>query len=345
MGDLNSFTCLNAIFDELDRRLTDLYDRPSRDNEAARHDRLILPILTHPLLLGWDHVDLIAQANVPVPRAVAKSHIFRDSVPRNRRPDILVAPFLPEFNALVVEEKARQASVHYLNDHRLQLHEYQALYECVWGLLTDGERWIVKRGFETFHTFDSLNELRRGLYDLRSSIGKESIIERKIKYGTADLVYLVTADVSRDIMPPPGLIIPYRHLNRQVWSCKEAAQGRVVELHRVLKTLILETPAGLFAVHLPGDRLLSLRKVKQHLRTEARFAPYDRIEALGMGHGTISAVLNPVWSMPHLVSERVFESSEVTTNNGTPSGYYSFSPEVFRSARHISVGDFENLDG
>jgi len=40
--------------------------------------------------------------------------------------------------------------------------------------LTDGERWILKKGFESYHTFDSLNALYAGLSDIQHCIDKES---------------------------------------------------------------------------------------------------------------------------------------------------------------------------
>jgi hypothetical protein len=52
-------------------------------------------------------------------------------------------------------------------------------------------------------------------------------------------------------------------------------------------------------------------------------------------------VLDPVWSMPHLVGRRVIELSEIATNNGPRTGYSLFSPEVLTAAGNVIVGDFE----
>ncbi len=184
-------TTVETAFDELKRRLDALVQNPSHDNEATRHDRLVVPFLTNPLLLGWDLDDLVAQATIAVPNQLRDSHIFRKAEPRSRKPDILVASSAIRLNAFVVEEKDRQPSIDDLNGYRFQLHEYQSLYECVWGLLTDGNRWILKKGFETFHTFDSLDDLRSGLSDIQHCIGKQSLLTRQLSHGTCDLVIVV----------------------------------------------------------------------------------------------------------------------------------------------------------
>ncbi len=191
MDRLSRIASVDAVFDELKRRLDDLVCHPEHDNEATRHDRLIVPILTHPLIFGWDCKDLVAQASITVPSELLESHIFRDARPRTRKPDILVVSSAFQFNALVVEEKKRQQSAEELDRNRFQLHEYQSLYECIWGLLTDGERWILKKGFESFHTFESLDELRAGLNDIQYCIGKESLLRRKLAFGTCDVVIVV----------------------------------------------------------------------------------------------------------------------------------------------------------
>jgi len=179
---------ISAAFDDLKRRSDALLLKPEHDNEATRHDRLVVPVLTHPLLLGWDLNDLVGQASISIPKQVFETHIFRDSTPKFRKPDILVSPSELQFNALVVEEKARQQDMVELNGYRLQLHEYQTLFECVWGLLTDGDRWILKKNLETFHEFSSLDDLRLNIRDIRNCIGKNELLQRKKLHGTCDLV-------------------------------------------------------------------------------------------------------------------------------------------------------------
>jgi prolyl-tRNA editing enzyme YbaK/EbsC (Cys-tRNA(Pro) deacylase) len=141
---------------------------------------------------------------------------------------------------------------------------------------------------------------------------------------------------------PPGESLEVYQLSKSVISCKDAANARNVPLGNELKTLILETSAGLIAVHLSGDKLLSLRKVKKFLESsEAFLANPDTLLDIGLSSGTVSAVLEPVWSMPHLVSKQLRKLEFVTTNNGTRKAYFKFSPSLLLQASNVMEGDFE----
>jgi hypothetical protein len=178
----------NSFFDELKRRADSLNSNPGRDNESSRHDLLIYPIITSPFGLGWKPTDLISQASIQVPKQIEESHIFRDAIPKVRKPDILILPENLLKNVAVVEEKRKQENLAALSDHRIQLSEYQALYECTWGVLTDGEKWIIKKNFETYHQFASIAELLKGIKDFKNCVGSISVIERFKTFGTMDIV-------------------------------------------------------------------------------------------------------------------------------------------------------------
>jgi prolyl-tRNA editing enzyme YbaK/EbsC (Cys-tRNA(Pro) deacylase) len=141
---------------------------------------------------------------------------------------------------------------------------------------------------------------------------------------------------------PPGEKFPVFYLEAPVSSCEEAARARGIPLHQELKTLLLETHQGNVAVHLPGNGELSLRKVKERLETaQAYLADEEKLQELGLTPGTVSAVLDPVWSMPHLISRRLLTISKVMTNDGTPTGYFEFDPAVLAEATQVIVDDFE----
>lgn len=145
---------------------------------------------------------------------------------------------------------------------------------------------------------------------------------------------------------PPGLEMTSRWTTVEVITCRSAAKARGHELHRELKSLVLATSQGLWVVHVPGDCTVSLRKVKDFLGTdEAYIADPEQLLELGIGAGTVCAVLDPAWSMRHLVDDRVFESPEVVTNNGTRNGYLTFDPDELRSARKVQMGDFVDRVG
>ncbi len=145
---------------------------------------------------------------------------------------------------------------------------------------------------------------------------------------------------------PPGLEMIPRWTSSEVTTCRDAAKVRGHELHRELKSLILETSQGPRVVHVPGNCTVSLRKVKAHLGTdEAYMADPEQLLDLNLGPGTVCAVLDPVWSMRHLVDQRVFDIPEVVTNNGTRNGYFTFDPDELRSARKVGIGDFVDRVG
>jgi|GEM_PF-1435971 len=145
---------------------------------------------------------------------------------------------------------------------------------------------------------------------------------------------------------PPGLKMIPRWTSVEVITCRSAAKVRDHELHSELKSLILETSQGLCVVHVPGDCTVSLRKVKSYLGTdEAHIADPEQLLDLNLGPGTVCAVLDPVWSMRHLIDQRVFDIPEVVTNNGTRNGYFTFDPNELRSAQKVGIGDFVDRVG
>ena len=54
---------IERLFDELQSRL-DFLRGGLVDNEAMRHELIVRPILTHPLVLGWAGQELIAQKTI-----------------------------------------------------------------------------------------------------------------------------------------------------------------------------------------------------------------------------------------------------------------------------------------
>jgi prolyl-tRNA editing enzyme YbaK/EbsC (Cys-tRNA(Pro) deacylase) len=143
---------------------------------------------------------------------------------------------------------------------------------------------------------------------------------------------------------PPGLKLPIHKLASPVITCEEAAEARGIALANELKTLILDTSSGLIAVHLPGDGVLSLRAVKDFIEAEeAYLADPETLQRLGLTSGTISAILEPIWSLPHLISRRVFTLDTVMTNNRTKTGYFSFDPVMLTRAENVRIGEFERV--
>ena len=188
---------------QLDDFFADLQRRAERvltvaDNEAIRHDLLVRPLLTSPLALGWEEGEVLSQVGMPVPHTIGESYYWRGAVPRKKRPDIVLIPYNVARVAGVIEEKGRHAEMSELESHVGQLLEYQYLHRCVWGLITDGEKWVLTKNHEIFQRFEGLSDLKRRLTDLQQCIGRSAILERFHRYGTFDLVY---------VRPSPRIII------------------------------------------------------------------------------------------------------------------------------------------
>lgn len=205
------------------------------------------------------------------------------------------------------------------------------------------------RGFISLPTVDGSRRIRSGLLEL-SVHGTARL--RSIFFEAWALAK-PAAEALRGASPPrhaptnrrtepPGVAMDPQFLKTEVITCEEAAAARGIPLVNELKTLILRTHNGLIAAHLPGDGALSLRKVKDRLETaETYLADPEDLLRLGLSAGTVSAVLDPVWSLPHLVSRRLLDLRQVMTNNGTRTGYFSFDPAVLVEAADVVVDDFE----
>ena len=122
----------------------------------------------------------------------------------------------------------------------------------------------------------------------------------------------------------------------------EAAAEKNVPLKNELKTLVLQTTDGLCAVHLRGDRRVSLRAVKRFLHVkEARMLSPVEMVSIELTPGTVCPFLPPVWNMHQLLSSAVLDLEFATTNNGRQDGYFLFEPQLLLKVPNVEVGNFE----
>jgi prolyl-tRNA editing enzyme YbaK/EbsC (Cys-tRNA(Pro) deacylase) len=135
-----------------------------------------------------------------------------------------------------------------------------------------------------------------------------------------------------------------KKLPREVITCAEAAAAKGFELRNELKSIVVRTRVGLVAVHLRGDREVSLRKIKRELGLkDAYLASEEVLVKIGLSPGIVCAVREPLWSMPNLLSASVLELDFVSTNDGTLSGYFVFAPQVLTTCPNVRIGDFEEV--
>lgn len=179
------------LFDELSRRLADL---PSaNDNEAWRREFLINPVLTSPVGLGFSPSEIGAEISYPVSNAEYQWIIKNHGVTKNRvRPDYVIVPSNQELVAAVVEAKERQLTIESHLRHKTQLIIEQIVTSAPWGLLTDGERWTVFRGDDAILHLDSLDDLRKGMRDLRQLVGVNAVREQLLHKPTLTVILLST---------------------------------------------------------------------------------------------------------------------------------------------------------
>lgn len=157
--------------------------------------------------------------------------------------------------------------------------------------------------------------------------------------------YQVQPSVTSENRPPgalpPGHTLRRYYLDRPVVTCREAAAAKQIPRENELKTLIVESSAGVVAVHVPGDRAVKLRAVMNALKCrEARLASRAKLSSLGLAPGTVCPVLDPVWYMRHLICESVLDLGVVYTNAGTLTGYFKFSPAILLRNPQVTVGRF-----
>jgi prolyl-tRNA editing enzyme YbaK/EbsC (Cys-tRNA(Pro) deacylase) len=169
---------------------------------------------------------------------------------------------------------------------------------------------------------------------------------------TFDKIWAISTEINSKNIPKttvikkslkqPSVNLKEYKLAKPVITCKEAAQAKGILLENELKTLILQTSNGYMAVELPGDAEASLRKIKDAIEAKnAHMASIEELAQLGLEQGTVSAVRDPVWNMPHLVSRRLLKLNEVSTNSGNKKGYYRFNPLLLLEAEDVMIGDFE----
>jgi len=205
---------------------------------------------------------------------------------------------------------------------------------------------VDSRIYITDPAFDNPTAIRRARLMLDADVRKDLYTTFQRVWASSTTVTirdLETTAVAKDTRAPePGPNMKVYTLDSPVVSCEEAAAAKGIPLDNELKTLILDTTRGLVALHLLGDGEASLRAVKNAMGVKQAFlAEASTLAEIGLQPGTVCAVKDPVWSMPHLITRRILSKDMVSTNNGTHRGFYRFHPTVLLEADSVTLGDFE----
>ena len=139
---------------------------------------------------------------------------------------------------------------------------------------------------------------------------------------------------------------PVQILQREVVSCEEASLAKGIPLTNELKSLVLTTNKGYYVVHIPGDMMVDLRKIKNYLTVnEAFLASKDDLKKLGVQPGTVSPFVEAIWNLPHLISSDLLLLDFVSTNIGELNKFMNFPPSELLENPCIRIGNFCRKEG
>lgn len=121
-------------------------------------------------------------------------------------------------------------------------------------------------------------------------------------------------------------------LDEPVRSCWEAACHRNIYLNEELKSLLLKFSDSIFAVHLPGDRIVSFESITHYFgHKNIRLMPDSCIKSLGLEKGRINPFTIEHYikhNVQHVICSTVFVNNIVFTNNDHLNGTISFNPRL-----------------
>jgi prolyl-tRNA editing enzyme YbaK/EbsC (Cys-tRNA(Pro) deacylase) len=140
----------------------------------------------------------------------------------------------------------------------------------------------------------------------------------------------------------PGFAFTQFFEHKKVVTCEEAADARNVPLENELKTIVMATPVGDIAVHLPANRRLHSGRVKSALGTRRiRFATGEELRAFGLQSGLVNPG-NTGFCCRHLACHTLFDLEFVTTNAGHFTHGVAFDPTDLLTLPEITVGEFSH---
>lgn len=138
-----------------------------------------------------------------------------------------------------------------------------------------------------------------------------------------------------------NFLIKHNKLNYEVTSCIQAALAKGIPVKNELKSIILSTSKGYYAVHMCGDRKVNLREVKTFLECkQASLCSTEELAKRRLAPGKVCPLIKPTWGFKHLISRQVLQLKSVSTNDGTRTGYYTFSPKILLLTKKHQIGLF-----
>jgi len=122
------------------------------------------------------------------------------------------------------------------------------------------------RAYTAYPVIDGSRRIRSGFVELSVHTTRrleDAFQEAWTLAATPDVIFASSGHDNQVLAKAaPGTLMKTHFLAESVVSCEDAAEARGIPLTNELKTLVLRTSVGFVAAHLPGDGILSLRKVK-----------------------------------------------------------------------------------
>ncbi len=187
---------------------------------------------------------------------------------------------------------------------------------------------------------DNIDKYKKAYQTLLSFTLNNNVLKNSIKITNTNEAF-IEKDIKKSYNDTPSNSLTAYNLDKPVITCEQAAAAKGISLSSELKTIIILADEKIYAVNVPGNLNISLRKIKKFLDCDQAFM-IDRVKLndLGLVPGTVCPVKDPVWNMPQLLDESVLHHKFVSTNNGSLLSYFMFHPKILLSAPNIQIGDF-----
>ena len=140
----------------------------------------------------------------------------------------------------------------------------------------------------------------------------------------------------------------YPNVHNKVVSCMDAVVARKIELESELKSILLKIEREFCIVHMRANKALSSKKIKPFFRDHLRyykkgfrFASYEELRYFGIASGLVSPFHPRLDDLKQFVCKQIIESDTILyTNDGSYTGYVTFSPILLTLIDNVIIGDF-----
>lgn len=183
------------------------------DNESWRREALIRPVLRSPFGLGFQEHEILCEVSFPI--RTREDRLLADQIYPHRkriRADYLIQPEGNVRPSGLVEAKRILPDFVSMQKHKNQALIGQVLANADWGLLTDGEAWLLMRGDEDILYCESLESLESGIQEFQFFVGREALIQQ---FGSAPRIRLMPVMYRSRIASQPS---PHRSDSQPNWA-------------------------------------------------------------------------------------------------------------------------------